>query len=99
MAGNSKRRGAVRKEGTKKGPTVGSGGVRRRADAGPQARQVGVELDRRTVEDEEGLENAEGRIDRQRGGVDGRSVPRKPGLCSSLGDRRIFAPLSGIVRR
>jgi 23S rRNA (guanosine2251-2'-O)-methyltransferase len=30
MAGNSKRRGAVRKEGTKKGPTVGSGGVRRR---------------------------------------------------------------------
>jgi 23S rRNA (guanosine2251-2'-O)-methyltransferase len=30
MAGNSKRRGAIRKAGTKKGPTVGSGGVRRR---------------------------------------------------------------------
>src|SRR3954451_3940698 len=30
MAGNSQRRGAVRKAGTKKGPTVGSGGVRRR---------------------------------------------------------------------
>lgn len=30
MAGNSQRRGAVRKEGTKKGPTIGSGGVRRR---------------------------------------------------------------------
>ena len=30
MAGNSQRRGAVRKEGTKKGPQVGSGGVRRR---------------------------------------------------------------------
>ena len=30
MAGNSKRRGAVRKESTKKGPTKGSGGVRRR---------------------------------------------------------------------
>lgn len=30
MAGNSKRRGAIRKDGTKKGPTVGSGGVRRR---------------------------------------------------------------------
>ncbi|HTH86559.1 23S rRNA (guanosine(2251)-2'-O)-methyltransferase RlmB [Mycobacterium sp.] len=30
MAGNSRRRGAVRKAGTKKGPTVGSGGVRRR---------------------------------------------------------------------
>ena len=31
MAGNSRRRGAVRKSGTKKGPTVGSGGQRRRA--------------------------------------------------------------------
>ena len=31
MAGNSKRRGAMRKEGTKKGMTVGSGGQRRRA--------------------------------------------------------------------
>lgn len=31
MAGNSQRRGAVRKAGTKKGPTVGSGGNRRRA--------------------------------------------------------------------
>jgi 23S rRNA (guanosine2251-2'-O)-methyltransferase len=30
VAGNSKRRGAVRKEGSKKGPTKGSGGVRRR---------------------------------------------------------------------
>jgi 23S rRNA (guanosine2251-2'-O)-methyltransferase len=30
MAGNSRRKGAVRKPGTKKGPTVGSGGVRRR---------------------------------------------------------------------
>ncbi len=30
MAGNSRRRGAVRKEGSKKGPTVGSGGQRRR---------------------------------------------------------------------
>jgi 23S rRNA (guanosine2251-2'-O)-methyltransferase len=30
MAGNSQRRGAVRKAGTKKGPVVGSGGVRRR---------------------------------------------------------------------
>jgi 23S rRNA (guanosine2251-2'-O)-methyltransferase len=31
MAGNSRRRGAVRKEGTKKGPVIGSGGQRRRA--------------------------------------------------------------------
>jgi 23S rRNA (guanosine2251-2'-O)-methyltransferase len=31
MAGNSRRRGAVRKPGTKKGATVGSGGQRRRA--------------------------------------------------------------------
>ncbi|HZI98905.1 MAG TPA: 23S rRNA (guanosine(2251)-2'-O)-methyltransferase RlmB [Actinomycetales bacterium] len=31
MAGNSKRRGAVRKPGSKKGPTAGSGGQRRKA--------------------------------------------------------------------
>nr|HCX85569.1 23S rRNA (guanosine(2251)-2'-O)-methyltransferase RlmB [Micrococcales bacterium] len=30
MAGNSQRRGAVRKPGSKKGATVGSGGNRRR---------------------------------------------------------------------
>ncbi|OBF05145.1 23S rRNA (guanosine(2251)-2'-O)-methyltransferase RlmB [Mycobacterium sp. 852002-10029_SCH5224772] len=30
MAGNSRRRGAIRKSGSKKGPTVGSGGQRRR---------------------------------------------------------------------
>ena len=34
MAGNSRRRGAIRKPGTKKGPTVGSGGVRRRGVEG-----------------------------------------------------------------
>jgi len=34
MAGNSKRRGAIRKEGTKKGPVVGSGGQRRRGVEG-----------------------------------------------------------------
>ncbi len=37
MAGNSQRRGAVRKTGTKKGPTVGSGGVRRRGLEGKKA--------------------------------------------------------------
>ena len=37
MAGNSKRRGAIRKPGTKKGPTVGSGGVRRRGLEGKGA--------------------------------------------------------------
>lgn len=31
MPGNSRRRGAIRKSGTKKGPTIGSGGRRRRA--------------------------------------------------------------------
>lgn len=43
MAGNSRRKGAVRKTGTKKGPTVGSGGQRRRALEGrgatPSAQQ------------------------------------------------------------
>jgi 23S rRNA (guanosine2251-2'-O)-methyltransferase len=37
MAGNSQRRGAVRKAGTKKGPVVGSGGVRRRGLEGKGA--------------------------------------------------------------
>ena len=37
MAGNSQRRGAVRKDGSKKGPTVGSGGVRRRGLEGKGA--------------------------------------------------------------
>ena len=37
MAGNSQRRGAVRKSSTKKGPTVGSGGVRRRGLEGKGA--------------------------------------------------------------
>ena len=31
MAGNSQRKGAMRKDGTKKGMTVGSGGQRRKA--------------------------------------------------------------------
>ena len=31
MAGNSQRRGAMRKDGTKKGATVGSGGQKRQA--------------------------------------------------------------------
>ena len=34
MAGNSRRRGAIRKSGTKKGPVVGSGGQRRKGLAG-----------------------------------------------------------------
>lgn len=34
MAGNSERRGAIRKKGSKKGPAVGSGGQRRRGLAG-----------------------------------------------------------------
>jgi 23S rRNA (guanosine2251-2'-O)-methyltransferase len=37
VAGNSRRRGAIRKPGTKKGPTVGSGGVRRRGLEGKGA--------------------------------------------------------------
>src|SRR5215470_13022111 len=37
MAGNSQRRGAIRKAGTKKGPKVGSGGVRRRGLEGKGA--------------------------------------------------------------
>ena len=42
MAGNSQRKGAMRKDGTKKGMTVGSGGQRRKAQVArldPAARQ------------------------------------------------------------
>ncbi|MFT4124842.1 MAG: 23S rRNA (guanosine(2251)-2'-O)-methyltransferase RlmB [Gordonia sp. (in: high G+C Gram-positive bacteria)] len=43
MAGNSKRRGAVRKEGTKKGQVVGSGGQRRRGLEGRGATPKAVD--------------------------------------------------------
>jgi 23S rRNA (guanosine2251-2'-O)-methyltransferase len=43
MAGNSQRRGAVRKTGSKKGPTVGSGGVRRRGLEGKGATPAAVQ--------------------------------------------------------
>ncbi|GJF09499.1 putative tRNA/rRNA methyltransferase [Mycolicibacterium cyprinidarum] len=43
MAGNSQRRGAVRKSGTKKGPTVGSGGVRRRGLEGRGATPAAIQ--------------------------------------------------------
>lgn len=54
MAGNSRRRGAVRKEGTKKGPTVGSGGQRRRGLEGrgatpPAAQRTGHPAARRAA--------------------------------------------------
>ena len=43
MAGNSKRRGAVRKSGSKKGQTVGSGGQRRRGLEGRGATPKAVD--------------------------------------------------------
>ena len=43
MAGNSKRKGAVRKSGTKKGQTVGSGGQRRRGLEGRGATPKAVD--------------------------------------------------------
>jgi 23S rRNA (guanosine2251-2'-O)-methyltransferase len=43
MAGNSQRRGAIRKSGTKKGPTVGSGGVRRRGLEGKGATPAAIQ--------------------------------------------------------
>jgi len=54
MAGNSKRRGAIRKEGTKKGPVVGSGGQRRRGLEGrgatpPAAQRTGHPAARRAA--------------------------------------------------
>lgn len=74
MPGNSRRRGAVRKPGTKKGPTVGSGGVRRRGLEGrgatppahmrpnhPAAKRLRAEQRRQTKRTEDTTETVLGR--------------------------------------
>lgn len=74
MAGNSRRRGAVRKSGTKKGPTVGSGGQRRRSLEGrgptppahlrpnhPAAKRAPQPQPRRTVRRADEVETVLGR--------------------------------------
>ncbi|MGE3286808.1 MAG: 23S rRNA (guanosine(2251)-2'-O)-methyltransferase RlmB [Pseudonocardia sp.] len=67
MAGNSKRRGALRKEGTKKGMVVGSGGQRRRALKGkgptpPAEMRTGHPAQKRAA----AAKKAAGRPDRSR---------------------------------
>jgi 23S rRNA (guanosine2251-2'-O)-methyltransferase len=74
MAGNSQRRGAIRKAGTKKGPTVGSGGQRRRGLEGrgatppahmrpnhPAAKRAGAQQRRPAKRKEDGVETVLGR--------------------------------------
>ncbi|ORW09033.1 23S rRNA (guanosine(2251)-2'-O)-methyltransferase RlmB [Mycobacterium kyorinense] len=74
MPGNSRRRGAVRKPGTKKGPTVGSGGVRRRGLEGrgatppahmrpnhPAAKRLRAQQRRQTKRTEDTTETVLGR--------------------------------------
>src|ERR1700722_20249567 len=74
MAGNSQRRGAIRKSGSKKGPTVGSGGQRRRALEGrgptppahlrpnhPAARRTGQSPQRRPAKRTDETETVLGR--------------------------------------
>jgi 23S rRNA (guanosine2251-2'-O)-methyltransferase len=74
MAGNSRRQGAIRKTGSKKGPTVGSGGQRRRALEGrgptppahlrpnhPAARRTGQSPQRRPVKRTDETETVLGR--------------------------------------
>src|ERR1700742_325121 len=74
MAGNSRRQGAIRKTGSKKGPTVGSGGQRRRALEGrgptppahlrpnhPAARRTGQSQPRRTAKPTDETETVLGR--------------------------------------
>jgi 23S rRNA (guanosine2251-2'-O)-methyltransferase len=74
MAGNSKRRGAMRKEGTKKGMVVGSGGQRRRALQGkgptpPAEMRPGHPAARRAVRAAPGKAKQGGRAgDRRRPG-------------------------------
>ncbi|ORA14053.1 23S rRNA (guanosine(2251)-2'-O)-methyltransferase RlmB [Mycobacterium asiaticum] len=74
MAGNSQRRGAIRKAGTKKGPKVGSGGQRRRGLEGrgptppahlrpnhPAAKRAGAQQPRRPTKRVEEAETVLGR--------------------------------------
>src|ERR1700754_2743107 len=74
MPGNSRRRGAIRKPGSKKGPTVGSGGQRRRALEGrgptppahlrpnhPAARRTGQSPQRRPIKRTDETETVLGR--------------------------------------
>ncbi len=84
MAGNSKRRGAVRKPGSKKGATVGSGGQRRKGLEGrgptPKAEDRTYHVaHKRKVEAEKKAAGSSGRGgDRSRGGT-GRTGGRGPG--------------------
>ena len=66
MAGNSRRKGAVRKQGTKKGQTVGSGGQRRKAleGKGPTPRaemRTGHPAQRKAAAKAAGVKNAPGK--------------------------------------
>jgi 23S rRNA (guanosine2251-2'-O)-methyltransferase len=85
MAGNSKRRGATRKPGSKKGATVGSGGQRRKGLEGrgptPKAedRTYHVAHKRKTEAEKKAASTPAGRGgDRSRGGT-GRTGGRGPG--------------------
>jgi 23S rRNA (guanosine2251-2'-O)-methyltransferase len=73
MAGNSQRKGALRKDGTKKGATVGSGGQRRRALEGkgptPKAQdRPGHPAERRARRADRPAPRGGGRDDRSRSG-------------------------------
>ena len=73
MAGNSRRRGAIRKDGTKKGPVVGSGGQRRRALKGkgptpPAEHRPGHPAQRRSGGGKQDTRQASGGPARRRGG-------------------------------
>ena len=75
MAGNSKRRGAVRKEGTKKGMVVGSGGQRRR---GLEGKGPTPPAERRPGHPKAAARRAQ-RQARRDGPTEGRGQRRRPG--------------------
>ncbi|MFD4183551.1 23S rRNA (guanosine(2251)-2'-O)-methyltransferase RlmB, partial [Rhodococcus sp. NPDC058514] len=82
MAGNSSRRGAIRKSGTKKGQVAGSGGKGRRSLEGRGATPPAVE---RTKHPAAKRARAAARA-ADAGGRTGGSAPRGRGRCPRHGD-------------
>jgi 23S rRNA (guanosine2251-2'-O)-methyltransferase len=109
MAGNSQRRGATRKSGSKKGATVGTGGKGRRALEGkgptPKAEDRPYHAAAKRRAAAERAAGADGRPGRSADGKPGRSADGKPGRSAgrtsdrSAAGARSARPRAGATRR
>jgi 23S rRNA (guanosine2251-2'-O)-methyltransferase len=94
MAGNSKRRGATRKPGSKKGPTVGSGGKNRRALEG---RGPTPKAEDRPYHPAAKRKAAAERAAAQRGGKKPAAPARRPAARRPAGAPEIVAGRNAVV--